>query len=127
MASAQVQLMDADLERDGDPRWAWYEGLLRQRGPFDRTAPVPGSGAIRRPGALVGVLARAGFDGAHELVEEVASPVRLRDRQAPVSQQHWITRPRVTRPFARARVGVVARSTAACGAVGDPLGTPGTA
>jgi ubiquinone/menaquinone biosynthesis C-methylase UbiE len=59
------------FERDGDPRWAWYEDLLRERGVFDRLAPTPGSGAIRAPGALVGALASTGYIGAHELVEPV--------------------------------------------------------
>jgi ubiquinone/menaquinone biosynthesis C-methylase UbiE len=59
------------FEREGDPRWAWYEDLLRERGAFDRLAPMPGSGAIRRPGALVEALASGGFEAAHELVEEV--------------------------------------------------------
>jgi O-methyltransferase/aklanonic acid methyltransferase len=62
------------FERGGDPRWAWYEDLLRERGAFDRMAPVPGSGAIRRPGALVEALVSAGFEEAHELVEEVDLP-----------------------------------------------------
>ena len=59
------------FERGVDPRWAWYEDLLRARGVFERTPRMPGNGAIRRPGALTAALHQAGFAQARELEEDV--------------------------------------------------------
>ena len=59
------------FERGVDPRWAWYEDLLRVRGVFERTPSLPGNGAIRRPGALTAALRQAGFAEEREFQEDV--------------------------------------------------------
>jgi len=59
------------FERGVDPRWAWYEELLRTHGALEDPPSMPGSGAIRGQGALVAELAAAGFGQPRELVEDV--------------------------------------------------------
>jgi ubiquinone/menaquinone biosynthesis C-methylase UbiE len=59
------------FQRGVDPRWAWYEQLLRAHGALDDLPLGPGDGAIRRPGALVAALDAAGFQQTREQVEDV--------------------------------------------------------
>jgi SAM-dependent methyltransferase len=59
------------FERGVDPRWAWYEDLLRDRGVFERTPRTPGNGEIRRQGALSAALHDAGFVATREFEEDV--------------------------------------------------------
>ena len=57
--------------RGADPRWTWYEDLLRAWGALDDLPALPGQPGIREPGALVTRLSAAGFAGAREVVEDV--------------------------------------------------------
>jgi SAM-dependent methyltransferase len=59
------------FERGVDPRWTWYEDLLRAHGGLDDLPPPPGNGAIRAEHALVAALASAGFADARERIEPV--------------------------------------------------------
>jgi SAM-dependent methyltransferase len=59
------------FQRGSDPRWDWYEDLLRNRGVFTRLARLPGDLTIRRPGALTATLEEVGFVGATEIEEHV--------------------------------------------------------
>jgi SAM-dependent methyltransferase len=59
------------FQRGVDPRWAWYEDLLREQGALDNLPVWPSSGGIRQEGALQASLSAAGFANAREYVEEV--------------------------------------------------------
>jgi len=59
------------FQRGIDPRWSWYEELLRAYGALDYLPPWPADGGIRRDGALVAALEAAGFDQAREQIEDV--------------------------------------------------------
>jgi ubiquinone/menaquinone biosynthesis C-methylase UbiE len=58
------------FSRRGDPRWSWYEELLKEFGALDGLPALSGNPEIRREGELVGALTAAGFDGAREIVEK---------------------------------------------------------
>jgi len=58
------------FSRDSDPRWTWYEELLRSYGALDRVPSAGGSPSIRAPGALVAALTSHGVDDVHEVVED---------------------------------------------------------
>jgi len=57
--------------RGSDPRWRWYEELLRDRGAFEGLPGPVGTPGIRRPGVLIAELERAGFADGVEHEEEV--------------------------------------------------------
>jgi len=59
------------FQRGRDPRWFWYEELLRGYGMLDNLPPLPGDGSIRREGALVASLQAEGFEEVHEQTEDV--------------------------------------------------------
>jgi ubiquinone/menaquinone biosynthesis C-methylase UbiE len=58
------------FSRRSDPRWAWYEELLKEFGALDGMPPMSGNPAIRAEGALVAALRDAGFANAREVVEK---------------------------------------------------------
>jgi SAM-dependent methyltransferase len=57
------------LSRGTDPRWVWYEDLLRSYGALDGHPPAAGQRSIRHPGVLVALLEEAGFTGVQEREE----------------------------------------------------------
>jgi ubiquinone/menaquinone biosynthesis C-methylase UbiE len=57
------------FSRGTDPRWAWYEELLKEFGALDGMPPMSGNPAIRAEGALGSALGEAGFANAREIVE----------------------------------------------------------
>jgi ubiquinone/menaquinone biosynthesis C-methylase UbiE len=57
--------------RGVDPRWRWYEELLRSYGAFAGRPATPGHRSNRLPGELAAALTAAGFQHAQEFVEEV--------------------------------------------------------
>jgi ubiquinone/menaquinone biosynthesis C-methylase UbiE len=58
------------FSRGRDPRWRWYDDLLRTFGALHDLPPLPGHSAIRREGALPAALADTGFEALREVVEE---------------------------------------------------------
>jgi SAM-dependent methyltransferase len=56
--------------RGTDPRWRWYEDLLRAFGALDGLPLLAGDATIRNEGALAAALNAAGFVDAREVVEE---------------------------------------------------------
>jgi SAM-dependent methyltransferase len=58
------------FSRGHDPRWSWYENLLKEFGALDGLPAFSGNPEIRREGALVAELTASGFEGAREFVEE---------------------------------------------------------
>jgi ubiquinone/menaquinone biosynthesis C-methylase UbiE len=59
------------FDRGKDPRWSWYEALLRDRGLLDDLPEMPGNQLARTEGYLAGILSRLGFADVQERVEEV--------------------------------------------------------
>ncbi len=67
------------FQRGVDPRWAWYEELLRSEGALDNLPALPSNGTSGREGDLVARLVSAGFLETRERLEEVK--LRYRDAQ----------------------------------------------
>jgi hypothetical protein len=59
------------FERGHDPRWGWYEQLLRDNGLLEGLPPMPGNDLARTAGHLSGVLKRVGFVDVQEQTEGV--------------------------------------------------------
>jgi SAM-dependent methyltransferase len=57
------------FSRGTDPRWAWYEELLRSYGALDGLPRPTGQPTTRHPGVLVALLDDAGFIGVEEREE----------------------------------------------------------
>ena len=57
------------FSRGTDPRWVWYEDLLRNHGALDGLPPAAGEPSIRHPGVLQAKLEEAGFAGVEEREE----------------------------------------------------------
>jgi O-methyltransferase/aklanonic acid methyltransferase len=57
------------FSRGNDPRWNWYEELLREVGAFDGLPAPIGYPRVRHPGVLVALLHEMGFRDAHEREE----------------------------------------------------------
>jgi ubiquinone/menaquinone biosynthesis C-methylase UbiE len=57
------------FSRRSDPRWDWYEDLLKEFGALDGLPPFAGAPGIRAERALVAALGEAGFVDAREVVE----------------------------------------------------------
>jgi SAM-dependent methyltransferase len=58
------------FSRGSDPRWSWYEELLRDVGAFDGLPGSIGTPGIRKPGVLVTALEQAGFVDSVDVEEE---------------------------------------------------------
>lgn len=59
------------FSRGTDPRWTWYEELLRDRGALGGLRPSLGQPGIRQPRVLATALERAGFTDVVEIEETV--------------------------------------------------------
>jgi SAM-dependent methyltransferase len=57
------------FSRSNDPRWEWYEQLLRDSGALAGLPEPKGYPRIREPGVLGGLLEASGFTDVAELVE----------------------------------------------------------
>ncbi len=57
------------FSRGTDPRWTWYEALLRSYGALDGLPRLPGDPSTRDPGVLKGLLEEVGFTNVTEREE----------------------------------------------------------